>query len=382
MSDHHDGARRLMRRATRLALRGHGGAEPNPMVGCVLVAPDGSIVGEGYHRRCGGPHAELVALQQAGGRARGATAYVTLEPCDHSGRTGPCSRALIDANVARVVIARPDPTPLAGGGADRLRSAGVDVQFLQPDRDAWLPSEPFAHRAATGRPWVIAKWAQTVDGRIATRTGESQWISGERSRRLVHRERGRVDAILTGIGTVLADDPRLTARGVRRRRTARRVVVDPELRTPDDARLLQTLDDAALTLLCTTAARRSGRGATLEARGVELLDQPAPDGQLALDVALGQLVDRHDMTCVLVEAGAGLLGRLFRAALVNEAWVFVGPLVLGDEDATPAVVGCTAAHLTDGVPLELLGTYRRGDDVLLRYLVRKGEDSPQRHREH
>ena len=181
----------LLAMAARLAVRGRGGAEPNPMVGCVIVSRAGEIVGWGYHRRCGGPHAEIEALRRAGARAAGATAYVTLEPCNHTGRTGPCSEALIEARVGRVVYARADPGVPAGGGAERLRAAGIDGELCATCADAIAVSDPYVHRVRNGLPWITAKWAQTADGRIATASGESQWISNPASRRLVHRRRGQ-----------------------------------------------------------------------------------------------------------------------------------------------------------------------------------------------
>lgn len=360
-----------LRRAARLAWRGHGGAEPNPMVGCVIVTPEGRVAGEGHHRRCGGPHAEVHALRAAGAAARGATAYVTLEPCTHHGRTPPCTEALIAAGVRRVVVGCLDPHPAARGGLDRLRAAGVAAEHVEGCAEAEAVSAPFLSRMATGLPWVIAKWAQTVDGRIATRTGQSRWISGARSRRLVHRQRGRVDAILTGIGTVLADDPLLTARGVRRRRVARRIVIDPQLRIPDDARLVRTAGEIPTTVVCLEGAahRGPGRVADLERAGVELVCAAAPGPEVPLESVLRELARRHELATVLVEAGAGLLGGLFQAGLVREAWVFVAPLLLGDEAAVPALRGLVAETISRGLRLHPTGVRRRGADVFIRYLV-------------
>ncbi|MCA9291005.1 MAG: bifunctional diaminohydroxyphosphoribosylaminopyrimidine deaminase/5-amino-6-(5-phosphoribosylamino)uracil reductase RibD [Phycisphaerales bacterium] len=366
----------MLDRAARLALRGHGGAEPNPVVGCVIVAPDGRIVGEGFHRRCGDAHAERVALTRAGAAARGATVYVTLEPCAHTGRTGPCAAALVEAGVARVVVGMADPNPAAAGGASTLRAAGIAVEMLDASDPRAASSRaiaaPFVHRLATGLPWVTVKWAQTVDGRIATRTGLSRWISGPRSRRMVHRERGRVDVIMTGIGTVLADDPQLTARSVRRRRTARRVVIDPKLQTPLDAALVRTAGDVPTSIACAASilAARPERVIALESAGVELIAIPMDeDAGLPLAPVLRHLVTAHDATHVLVDAGAGLLGRLFAERLVHAAWVFIAPLLLGDERAIPCVRGLTSERLTDGVPLALQWIRRRDDDVVLGYGV-------------
>lgn len=357
--------------AASIAWRGHGGAEPNPMVGCVIVDADGRVVGTGAHLRFGGPHAEINALRKAGAQARGATAYVTLEPCNHTGKTPPCSEALIAAGVARVVYGQRDPHEESTGGDERLRAAGITVDCMPDHAAAAAASAAFAHRVRTGLPWVIAKWAQTLDGRIATRTGASQWISGERSRRMVHRERGRVDALLTGIGTVTGDDPMLTARGVRVRRTARRVIVDPGLRTPYESKLVRTAGDVPTIIACSedvvnSAADRAG---ALCGAGIELIAVPAPAGEIPLAAVLAELVRRHDVTNVLVEAGAGLHGRLFRDGLVNEAWVFVAPLLFADEQALPPAIGREVHDVTDGVPLHLTHCHRRGHDLVLRYRV-------------
>ena len=356
-----DADRAFLRRAVRLALRGRGGAEPNPTVGCVLVR-DGRIVAEGFHRRCGEAHAEAMALARAGAAARGTTAYVTLEPCDHHGRTPPCSEALIAAGVARVVYATADPHPKARGGAARVEAAGIAVERLAiPEADEL--NRPFLRRVATGLPWVIAKWAQTLDGKIATASGDSKWLSNARSRALVHRERGRVDAIVTGLGTVLADDPRLTARGRGRRRVARRVVVDPRLALPDGRALLD-LRDAPLAIATLEANRESPRGRELAARGVEFLPL-GPSGDVR--PALAALAERHQAATILVESGGGLLGRLFRENLVDECLVFVTPLVAGDPAAPGPVRGLTSDRVADLRRFRLVDSRRRGDDAVLRY---------------
>ena len=362
---------RYLSMAARLALRGHGGAEPNPLVGCVIVCDSDEVVGWGYHRRCGGPHAEIIALGRAGSRARGATVYLTLEPCNHVGRTGPCSEALIAAGVARVVYARSEPDDVATGGAGRLRSAGIQACLNETCEDAISVSDPFVQRIRTGMPWVVAKWAQSLDGRIATRTGESRWISSRASRRLVHQERGRVDVILTGIGTVRRDDPMLTARGVHTRRIARRVVIDPELDIAADRRLVTTTDTAPTVVACgEDRLQADADGAELLRRaGVELLGVPRTGSELPLERVLRELVLRYQATHVLVEAGPGLLGRLFSTQLVNEAWVFVAPVLFGDERALPCVRGLTVDALTDGCRLDLWNVRSRGGDLVLRYGV-------------
>ena len=367
---------RHMQHAARLALRGHGGAEPNPMVGCVIVAPSASreVVGWGYHKRCGEAHAERAALDRAGSRARGVTAYITLEPCSHHGRTPPCTDALIAAGIARVVMARRDPNPLAAGGATRLRAAGITVDFIECPHAAAV-SEPFVHRMQTGLPWVIAKWAQSIDGRIATSRGESKWISSDRSRRMVHRERGRVDAILTGIGTAIADDPLLTARGVRRRRIARRVVIDPQLKLPIGARLMTSIDQAPLTIACLqrTMDLQHERARELRGLGVELIGFAPQDHGESTELPLGELlrelVKQHDVTSVLVEAGTGLLSRLFQRRLVNEAWVFTAPFVIGEADSKRFTTAAIMSELSDNDRWRLFDVRRRAGDVVAHYRI-------------
>jgi diaminohydroxyphosphoribosylaminopyrimidine deaminase/5-amino-6-(5-phosphoribosylamino)uracil reductase len=357
--------------AARLAARGRGSVEPNPLVGCLIVSPTSDVVGWGYHRRYGGPHAEINALSKAGRHAKGATAYVTLEPCAHVGKTPPCTDALIRAGVTRVVLGRRDPNPVAAGGVARLRAAGVQVDLLHECDFALAVTDPFVHRVRSGLPWVIAKWAQTIDGRIATRSGESKWISSENSRRLVHRERGRVDAILTGIGTALADDPMLTARDVRVRRVARRVIVDPRLKLPLDSKLVQTAGTFPTMVACAESVLddRAEHAAALRGFGVDVISAPAPEGEMRLAPVLRRLVEEHDATNVLVEGGAALLGRLFRQKLVKEAWVFIAPLLFGDEAATPCVSGLDVQRLTDGVRMRPISVRARSDDVVLRYRI-------------
>lgn len=355
--------------AARSGLRGHGLVEPNPMVGCVGLDADGHPVGAEHHRVAGGLHAERLLIGRSGDRLRGGTLYTTLEPCTHHGRTPPCTDAIIEAGIRRVVVGCLDPNPEAAGGVERLRSAGIEVDIVDHAPSRAL-SSIFRHRVTTGLPWVVAKWAQTLDGRLATRTGHSRWISGERSRQLVHRQRGRVDAILTGIGTVLSDDPLLTARGVRRRRTARRVVVDPELRLPADAALLKSLDQAPLTIACRDdAADDSARTTALRKAGVDVLGLPAIDGRLQLIDLMVHLSGVHNCSTVLVEAGPGLLSALLQEQLINDAMVFVAPMLLGDADGLPALKGFAPETVQDAAGLRLRSMHRRGDDVLLHYGV-------------
>ena len=354
--------RELMDRAVRLAARGHGGAEPNPMVGCVIVDDAGSVIAEGFHRRCGGPHAEVEALRTAGERARGATALVTLEPCAHRGRTGPCTDALHDAGVARVIYAVADPNPLAAGGGARLVASGVAAEFV-PHEGARELALPFIKRVETGLPWISAKWAQSIDGAIALANGDSKWLSCARSRRMVHRERGRVDAILTGIGTVVADDPQLTARGVRVHRAAARIVFDPAVRTPPDAKVC---DSSAPTILLASESldpAAAHRADELVARGVRVL-RLGPGDTMREPL---QLLAKEGVARVLVEAGGGVVGRLLRERILDEAWVFIAPLVIGDDLSRRSVRGLTPTVLAEVERARLLSVRKRGTDALLHY---------------
>lgn len=321
--------RRRLEHAARLALRGHGEAEPNPSVGCVIADATGRVIGEGRTDRCGGPHAEVVALTAAGEAARGGTAWVTLEPCNHHGRTPPCVDAMLRAGVARIVVGTRDPNPVAAGGLDRLRAAGIEVDLRDDLPQVRRLHRPFLRRLETGRPWVVAKWAETADGDLVAPPGRPRAISSPRSHRFVHRERGRVDAILTGIGTVLADDPRLDARSRRPRRTPIRVVVDPTLATPPDARLF-TVETSPI-LIAADERRTTGTAEAdaLREQGAVLLPLPASDTRLpdprTLAALLETLARDHGVCTVLTECGPGLLGSLFDGDLVDAALVFTAP---------------------------------------------------------
>ncbi|MEL7448790.1 MAG: bifunctional diaminohydroxyphosphoribosylaminopyrimidine deaminase/5-amino-6-(5-phosphoribosylamino)uracil reductase RibD [Pseudomonadota bacterium] len=310
---------RFMARALRLAGKAEGSAHPNPRVGCVIVADD-VIVGEGWHEEAGGPHAEVHALRAAGEKARGARCYVTLEPCSHHGRTPPCANALLSAGLAEVVVAMTDPDPrVSGTGIERLREAGVRVRTgLMADAAAAL-NRGFVSRNTRGRPWVTAKLAASLDGRTALANGVSQWITGPEARADVHRLRARADAVLTGIGTVLADDPSLTARpDVPVKRQPLRVVLDSHLRTPATARLLGLPGDT-LILTTTDGVREGAR--------VEHID--AADGRLDLAAVMARLAN-WPVNEVWVEAGATLSGALLQAGLVDEWILYLAPHILGD----------------------------------------------------
>jgi len=372
-----------MRKALRLALRGRGCVEPNPMVGCVVVR-GGLLLGEGWHRGFGGPHAEVEALadcQRRGHDAAGGDVYVTLEPCCHHGKTGPCTKALIEAGVRRVFAAIQDPfQEAAGQGLAALGDAGIAVEVGLCEDLARRLNEPYLKRVCSGLPWVIAKWAQTLDGRIATAKGDSQWISNEISRRWVHRLRGRVDAVMVGIGTVLKDDPLLTARELPVRRIARRVVVDPKLHIEESCAMLEACGEGEqvtppVTIGVGACVRDQAREKwrQLEARGVELVALPQVEsGDKGIDLRplLEHLTATHSATNVLVEGGAGLVGHLFRQGLVDQVLVFIAPKLLADERAIPAVRGFSRESIVDATAMELRRVKRLGDDVALDYRVR------------
>lgn len=364
-------AKHMLDLAARIASRAAGYVEPNPLVGCVIVK-DERIIGMGHHRVFGGTHAEVNALADCTSRGedpRGSTVYVTLEPCGGHGKQPPCVDALSAAGVVRVVCARNDPHTKSLGGADRLQAAGIQFERTDISPNAIAISDPFIKRVTTGLPWTIAKWAQTIDGRVATRTGESKWISCDASRRRVHRLRARVDAIVTAVGTLLADDPILTARaGWKRRRVARRVVIDPGLEIPEDASIVQSINEAPLSIFCADDAIRQQQRkvAMLTGLGVEIVSMGA-EGEVGVDGVLRHLVSVHQATNVLIEAGPGLLGRLFEADLIDETHVYTAPILLADEQAKPAARGRVIDRLADAQRFRLDRVKRIGDDVLTVY---------------
>ena len=355
-----------MRRAIDLAGRGAGHVEPNPQVGAVVVAADGTIVGEGWHTVFGGPHAEVAALAAAGPAARGATLCVTLEPCCHHGKTPPCTAAIIAAGIARVVVATGDPFPaVAGRGIAALRAAGIDVETGVLAADARRLIAPFCKLVETGMPWVIAKWAMSLDGRLAAPPGADRWISSSESRGLVHALRGRIDAIVVGIGTVLADDPLLTARPPGPRQPLR-IVLDSAARLPLAAALVRTAREVPV-LVAAGPAATADRVAALRAAGCEVW-QAATDSRSAQVRELLAELGRRRLTNLMVEGGAAVLRTFFAAGAVDEIQAFVAPRVIGGDPAAlpmlPDVPGCDVEEVV--LP---------GGDILLRGLVcRAGMD--------
>lgn len=343
-----------MGRAVELAARGLGTTSPNPVVGCVILDADGAVAGEGFHAYAGGPHAEIVALAQAGDRARGGTAVVTLEPCDHHGLTGPCTQALTRAGVARVAIGVNDPHPRAAGGEQSLRSAGVDVEIgvrqaeVEAGNVAWLTA------VRRGRPYLTWKYAATLDGRSAAADGSSMWITSEAARMDVHAQRSTVDAVIVGVGTVLADNPQLTARNLRDGslaiRQPLRVVVDSAERTPTDARVR----DSAAPTWVVTAAELGG------------------DDKEQVDLAelLTQLYEK-DVRAALLEGGPRLAGAFLAAGLVDRVVGYLAPKMLGS--GPTALVDAGVGTIADAIELELLDVTRIGPDLRFIAAPRRAE---------
>jgi len=355
-----------MARALELARKGLWTTDPNPRVGCVLA--DGArVVGEGWHERAGGPHAEVVALAEAGPAARGATAYVTLEPCCHRGRTPPCADALIAAGIGRVVYAMRDPNPhVDGGGAARLAAAGIAVEGGLLERESRELNPGFVSRMTRGRPWVTLKLAASLDGGTALPDGESRWITGEAAREDVQRLRARSSAVLTGSGTVLADDPRLDVRLPGATRQPLRVVLDSRLRTPPGARILAAPGQALI--LCTEPD--PARAAALRAAGAEVAVVAGAQGGVDLEAALSLLAARG-VNELLVECGAGLAGALLAAGLADELLLYVAPTLLG-RGARPLADLAAPARLADRLRFSIVGREDVGGDLLLRLRPGRG----------
>ena len=352
-------------RAIELAGRGVGQVSPNPVVGAVIVR-DGAVLGEGWHEQLGGPHAEVNAIAAAGGDTHGSTLYVSLEPCCHHGRTPPCTDAILDAGIARVVVASDDPTEKAAGrGLGILRDEGVEVVVADGElaARARLLNQAFRKHARTGRPWVLFKSAMTLDGKVATRTGDSKWISGEDSRALAHRWRAAVDAVAVGVGTALADDPQLTARIAGVVRQPRRVVFDSEARLPLESKLVQAAPEVPLTVVVSRAAPRAATDA-LEMAGAEIIVATGENEQARVRSALAQLGDQG-ITAILLEGGPHLAGAFLDAGEIDEARLFLAPLLLGGRTARDPLEGEGAERINDAVRALTLDCERVGEDLLV-----------------
>ena len=379
-----------MRYAIELAAQGEGRVEPNPMVGCVLVR-DNQIIGHGFHKQFGGPHAEINAIDSIGklvdsdGQnsahldAAGATVFVTLEPCSHTGKTGPCCDALINAKVSRVVIACRDPNPLVEGqGIKRLEDAGIEVEVGLLETQARLVMAPYLKRTEQNKPWIIAKWAMTLDGKIATSTGDSKWISSPASRQIVHKLRARVDAVMVGVGTALADDPMLNARldqaivtngettvtptNSSPRPPALRVIVDSSARLGLDTKLVSTAKEIP-TLIAVGPDADSAKLKQLESLGCKLFAHPSTDRNERLEALLEHLAEQQ-LTNILVEGGGELIGSLHDLHQIDEVHCFLGPKIVGGT-ATSPVGGDGLDLIKDSTQLSIQSVQQVGDDVYI-----------------
>jgi diaminohydroxyphosphoribosylaminopyrimidine deaminase/5-amino-6-(5-phosphoribosylamino)uracil reductase len=359
-----------MRQVLHLAKKGRGRTSPNPVVGA-LVVNGGKVVGQGYHARAGEPHAEILALQQAGENARGATLYINLEPCTHYGRTPPCAPKVIEAQVKKVVIGMKDPNPVVRGrGIESLRQAGLSVRMGVLEKECQTVNEAFCKYIIKKEPFVILKVASTLDGKIATQRGDSQWITGENSRRFVHRLRNQVDGVLVGIGTVLRDDPLLTAR-IRGGRDPYRIVLDSRLRIEEGARVFGK--DPSRVILCTTQEGPKDKMARLEKRGVQILIVDAKQQRIDLNACLGRLGAMGIMT-LLVEGGSRVNGSFLDERLVDKFYFFLSPKWIGDQEAPGIFGGHGIKDLQEAVTLKDIRARRVGEDFLLEGYVVKGSD--------
>lgn len=359
---------RFMLRALELAQQGEGLVEPNPMVGCLLVK-DNQIIAEGYHHQYGQAHAEADALANCTSDPAGATAYVTLEPCCHTGKTPPCSAALIQANVAKVVIAQRDPfSQVNGGGIEQLEAAGIEVEIGLLEHQAKTLNAPYLKLVQTGMPWVIAKWAMTLDGKIASRTGSSQWISNESSRKIVHEIRGRVDAILVGSNTAKLDNPQLTARPTGMR-TAARVVIDSQATLSPESKLAQTANEIPVIVAVSPTAK-SERLEALQNCGCELLFCDANNHATRMQQLLEELGKRR-MTNILVEGGSSIFGTLMELGQIDEVYSFIAPKLIGGSAAPTPMAGQGLADMQQAVNLTDVVVTQLEENVLVHGRVDK-----------
>jgi diaminohydroxyphosphoribosylaminopyrimidine deaminase/5-amino-6-(5-phosphoribosylamino)uracil reductase len=355
-----DDDERWMRRALRLAEKGKGRTSPNPMVGAVLVKKE-RVVGQGYHARAGEAHAEIIALRKAGEEAKGATLYINLEPCSHYGKTPPCAPALIQAGIKRAVVGMEDPNPLVKGkGLEILRTAGLDVEVGILEEACQKLNEAFFKYIRTKEPFVILKIATTLDGKIATQNGESKWITGEESRQLVYRMRNEADGILVGAGTILKDDPLLTAR-IRGGKDPYRIVLDSHLRIPEKAKIIDRNPEK--TILATTKLAPKRKIKNLEERGVRVLILNSKKGRVHLKSLLSTL-GRMGMMSLLVEGGSEVNGSFLDERLIDKVFLFVSPKFLGGP-ALGIFGGKGTEKLEKAFSLNLIKIKKAGDDILL-----------------
>ena len=356
---------KYMRLALKLAKRGLGAASPNPLVGACVVKGD-RVVGKGFHAMAGLPHAEVNALKDAGAAAKGGTLYVTLEPCDHFGRTPPCTGAIIRSGIKKVVIGMKDPNPLNNGrGIRKLKSHGIGTLVGILEDEARSINRPYIKFITRRLPFVTLKLAESLDGKIATRTGDSKWITSEGSRRYVHKLRGEVDAVMVGVGTILKDDPRLTARAqrVQRKKKIIRIIVDTRLRTPVGARIFKDRDRSPVLIAAAEGSRMLRRRA-LEKKGAEVLTVKAKGGRVDLKQLFRRLASR-DITHVMVEGGGELAAGILEEHLADRVLFFIAPRIIGGRSAVTSVGGRGAALVSGAVRIRDLRIKRFSEDILI-----------------
>jgi len=354
-----------MKEAIRLAKKGLGRTSPNPAVGAVIVRK-GHIIASGYHKKAGGDHAEVEALSMLGGKAEaGDTMYVNLEPCNHYGKTPPCTMAIIKSGLKKVVIGMPDPNPgVRGGGAGFLLERGIEVRSGVLESECRRLNEAFIKYIITGRPFVIAKSALTMDGWSATSTGHSKWVTGDQSRNFVHRLRDRVDGVLVGVGTIIADDPSLTTRiGNRRGRDPIRIIVDTHLRIPQDAKVLN-LDSDSITLLATGKDIKPGLLNKIERDGVFIVRCPIKNGSVDLNSLMIEL-GKRSVTSLMVEGGSSIMGSMIREMLIDKFYIFKAPRIFGGDDGFPMARGAGPAMMDKSLMISDISTRRFGGDILV-----------------
>ncbi|MBW2367494.1 MAG: bifunctional diaminohydroxyphosphoribosylaminopyrimidine deaminase/5-amino-6-(5-phosphoribosylamino)uracil reductase RibD [Deltaproteobacteria bacterium] len=361
---------KFMKQALALAAKGRGYTAPNPMVGAIVVR-DGQVVGRGYHEAVGGAHAEVNAIDDAAPNARGATLYVTLEPCNHTGRTPPCTQKILSAGIGRVVSAMADPNPSVTGGGNRfLSSRGIDVDCGVCRDDAQVLNEMYITFVRTGKPFVIAKCAATLDGRLATRTGDSKWITGPAARQFVHRLRHEVDAIMVGVNTIKTDDPQLTTRlPIGKGRDPKRIILDTRLTIAEDARVLRLESDSDTIVVSGPNVAQAKKDRLIES-GIQVLNSPVKDDKIDLN-ELVKTLGAAGVTSLLVEGGGHVLASAFTAGIVDKVYFFYGPKILGGDDGVPICSGPGPALMKDAVSITDIALHRFADDVMIEGYLKK-----------
>ncbi len=361
-----------MKKALSLAEKGKGFTSPNPLVGAVVVK-DNIIIGEGYHEKYGSAHAEVNAIDNAGSECNGATIYVTLEPCNHTGKTPPCTQKILNAGIKRVVMAMSDPNPVAAGGADYLLQNGIEVVSGICEEEAVKLNESFIKYSTTKKPFVVLKYAATLDGMIATKTGDSKWISGPESRKFVHEIRHYVDAIMVGVDTVKADDPSLTTRldGVKTK-DPRRIILDTRLSIPEEAKMLRIGSNSDTILVSAkldhTNKKLAEKRKRLENMGVSIIEAPLKNNLIDLNALMEQLGSMR-ITSLLIEGGSRVIASAMNAGIVDKVFAFFGPKMLGGDDGIPVCRGKGPDLMKDSIALSNINVRLSGNDVMLEAYV-------------